>query len=139
MKDFAQEDGRARAERMREKAVAVAMKRKEEYLGARVPKELRDKVIRRAKDQGIPVSILIRNILTEAFQEVDSSSSPMLGTAASVDVNQGKYSEVLGWDKITLNKAFECAECGKGLHAGQQVSLGLGASRPVILCGDCKE
>ena len=40
------------------KARANAMKRKEEYLGARVPKELRDKVIAQADRLEIPVSIL---------------------------------------------------------------------------------
>lgn len=56
------------AQAMRNQALSVAMKRKEEFLGARVPKELRDKVTARANEEGIPVSILIRNILEEAFK-----------------------------------------------------------------------
>ncbi len=72
---------------MRNKALSVAMKRKEEFLGARVPKELREKVMARATDQGIPVSILIRNILEEAFKRppgfvsgAPSSSESLQGT-----------------------------------------------------------
>ena len=37
-----------------QRAHSIAMKRKEEYLGARVPKELREKVLRRAEELGIP-------------------------------------------------------------------------------------
>src|SRR3569832_1831157 len=54
---------------VRDQAMAMAMKRKEEYLGARVPRWLKDKVIERARDTGVPVSILIRIILEEAFRE----------------------------------------------------------------------
>lgn len=61
-----------RAQSMRDNALSVAMKRKEEFLGARVPKELRNKVTARANEQGIPVSILIRNILEEAFKSPPS-------------------------------------------------------------------
>ena len=63
--------GLAQARLMRDKARATAMKRKEEYLGARVPRELRSKVIARAAELGIPVSILIRNILEQAFSTAD--------------------------------------------------------------------
>ena len=63
------ERGINRAQTMRDQALSVAMKRKEEFLGARVPKELRDKVTARANEQGIPVSILIRNILEDAFKK----------------------------------------------------------------------
>src|SRR3990172_12224513 len=58
------------AGRMRERAVAQAMKRKEEYLGARVPRELKDRVLERAQELGIPASILIRQVLEEAFDTV---------------------------------------------------------------------
>jgi len=68
-----------RAQSMRDNALSVAMKRKEEFLGARVPKELRDKVTARASEQGIPVSILIRNILEEAFKSPPGSASSTRG------------------------------------------------------------
>ena len=63
-----------RAQAMRDKALSVAMKRKEEFLGVRVPKDLRDKVTDRANNLGIPVSILIRNILEEAFNGPKSAA-----------------------------------------------------------------
>ncbi|HKI81175.1 MAG TPA: hypothetical protein VKA04_05970, partial [Pseudodesulfovibrio sp.] len=55
-----------RGKTYRDKATSNAMQRKEEYLGARVPKELRDQVVQRASELGMPVSILIREILEEA-------------------------------------------------------------------------
>src|SRR3990172_6014097 len=62
------DSGMRHAKALRNKARSSGMMRKEEYLGARVPKELRDKVITQADMLGIPVSILIRNILEEAFR-----------------------------------------------------------------------
>lgn len=124
----------------RDKAVSMAMKRKEEYLGARVPKELRDRVIQRAKDMGIPVSILMRNILEEAFKEEGNSQVGGEISAAGLVISPvvGKFDAVLGWDRIVLNKSVPCTNCGVQLFAGKDVTLGLGAAQPVILCDMCK-
>lgn len=124
----------------RDKAVSMAMKRKEEYLGARVPKELRDRVIQRAKDMGIPVSILMRNVLEMAFKEDDASqvmgAMPVAGLAMNPVV--GKFDAVLGWERIVLNRSVPCTNCGVQLSAGKDVTLGLGAAEPVVLCDVCK-
>lgn len=124
-------EGKAR----RDKAVSMAMKRKEEYLGARVPKELRDHVIRRAKEMGIPVSILIRNILEESFKDSVQMSAP----GAENQSNKDKFSTVLGWEKIELNKDVLCYGCNSNLSLGKKVYLGLGAAEPVVLCNTCKD
>ena len=117
----------------REKAMSMAMRRKEEYLGARVPKELRDRVIQKAKEQGVPVSILIRNILEDAFNsEVESM-------VASDDLNKVAFDDVLGWEVITLNKSVNCASCGVQLGASEKAVLGLGLSKPLVICGGCKD
>lgn len=68
------------AQAMRDAAMSAAMQRKEEFLGARVPKELRDKVIRRAEHLNVPVSILIRTILEEAMR--DSPDTPVTPPAS---------------------------------------------------------
>jgi predicted DNA binding CopG/RHH family protein len=124
----------------RDKAVAMAMRRKEEYLGARVPKELRDRVIQRATDMGIPVSILMRNILEEAFREEDPGQiikeAPFKELPVTDDCR--KFDAVLGWERIVLNKAVPCTSCGVQLPAGKEVTLGLGAAQPVVLCNVCK-
>ncbi len=121
----------------REKAVSMAMKRKEEYLGARVPKELRDRVIQRAKEMGIPVSILIRNTLEEAFKEIPSDRS--VATAVSTaELSSDTFSSVLGWEKLLLNKNVACSGCGIQLLQSTEAYLGLGASEPVVICNACK-
>lgn len=124
----------------RDKAVTMAMKRKEEYLGARVPKELRDRVICRAAEMGVPVSILIRKTLEDAFG-VGGSGDVVDETSDVGDVNGapvGRFDSVLGWERIVLNRAVPCSVCGVQLAAGKNVTLGLGAAQPVILCDRCK-
>lgn len=135
--------GRRQAKAMRDNARAAAIKRKEEYLGARVPRELREKVIARANSLGIPVSILIRNILEEAFSGRsagmmdDDHPSPVSdsGTARAE-----RFPGVIGWERITLNRAMDCTGCGRPLSAGSSVTLGLPAPGEdhVILCNRCK-
>ena len=134
--------GQAQAQLRRDKARATAMKRKEEYLGARVPGELRAKVIDRANELGIPVSILIRNILEEAF------SVPATGSAAEQSVVRGSrpaenindYPNVIGWEQITLNRPMTCTGCARLIEAGARVTLGLTSPGEdhVILCSSCK-
>lgn len=132
--------GRKQANAMRDKARATAVKRKEEYLGARVPRELREKVIARADSLGIPVSILIRNILEEAFSG-RAGEAPESGRGDTVAGGRvGRFPGVIGWEEITLNRAMDCSGCGRGLNAGSSVTLGLGAPGEdhVILCDRCK-
>lgn len=121
----------------RDEAVAMAMTRKEGYLGARVSKELRDRVMRRAEVMGMPVSILIRNILEEAFKsEGDLSTQHVVPLSAGLEA--GCFDSVLGWGSVVLNKSALCTGCGVDLPAGKAAALGFGAARPVILCSVCK-
>jgi len=132
---------------VRDQALAIALKRKEEYLGARVPRELKDKVIERADKLGVPVSILIRNVLEEVFR--DDGKHPLGQSKLSVDmvadtrsaavVNQ--FPMVLGWEAIKLNRAVTCSHCGAKLRAGAYVTLGFGSpgQEHIILCDVCKE
>ena len=134
-----------------QRARSIAMKRKEEYLGARVPKELREKVLRRAEELGIPVSILIRDILITAFNNGGNAVEHMSATVRTGDESDvetsriretgTKFSSVLGWEEIRLNKAVACSNCGIGLTPGSIVTLGLGAPEGghVVLCNKCKE
>lgn len=145
-----------RAQAVRNQALSVAMKRKEEFLGARVPKELRDKVTARANEQGIPVSILIRNILEEAFKNpasVNNTYADKLPQEAAVSAEPAfegrahpyvaRFPAVLGWEMIRLNRQVDCSSCGKPLLPGTSVTLGLtsgvvqaGATH-IILCDRC--
>jgi len=127
------------------KAMAVALKRKEEYLGARVPKELKKRVIARAEELGIPVSILIRNTLADAFGGmVDEGGASISQADAYVDdssvIKANKFPMVLGWEEIRLNRSAACACCGKALGPGSYVTLGIAAhgEERIILCDVCK-
>jgi hypothetical protein len=136
MHEFARqmrELGRKQAKVMRDQGRAAAMKRKEEYLGARVPKDLREKVIAKADTLGIPVSILIRNILEEAFKGQAATSADAKRTV--------KFPDVIAWETITLNKDIACSECSRMLTAGSIAAWGLGLPREnqVVLCEKCRE
>ena len=131
-----------RANMMRQRAMNVAMKRKEEYLGARVPKALKEKVISRADELGIPVSLLLRKVLEEVFAEEQTILKLDL-IKNEVDERKSKaksYSNILGWKDIQLNKACECDSCGVNLKAGKEVFMGIGSdNESPILCKQCKE
>ncbi|MDX9741341.1 MAG: hypothetical protein RBT81_09215 [Gammaproteobacteria bacterium] len=141
MKDF--------ANRMREQAMSMgdrarreAMKRKEDYLGARVSRELRARVIARADELGIPVSILIRNVLEQAFMDeaprASSSSRPAASTERKAD---DVFAGVLAWERIVLNRGMNCGACAGSMAAGTVATLGIAApgEEHVILCAKCKE
>jgi len=116
------------AHKQREKALSAALKRKEEFLGARVPKELRNRVIDRANALGIPVSILIRNILEDAFVDSPQGSQHRTG-----------FGDVVGWEEIRLQRVVACSACGKRLDKGEGAHFGLGASVATVLCRSCLE
>ncbi len=135
------EDMRTIGKMRRDKAISMAMKRKEEYLGARVPKELRDRVVERAKRLGIPVSILIRNILEEAFKEdaVDSGVLSSFADSNDKNINLENFSSVIGWESIRLNKTVECSGCKVVLQKGTKAYIGLGSLQPVVVCCSCRD
>lgn len=121
----------------RDKAIKIAMKRKEEFLGARVPKELRNRVIERANELGIPVSILIRNILEDAFSGDKAPQSSQTGSSAE----NKKYTELLGWEQITLNKSIVCHHCGSDMNQGDNAHFGIGdpKGRQIVICEQCSK
>lgn len=131
---------------MRSKALAAAMKRKEEYLGARVPKELKDKVIKHAAGLGIPVSILIRKVLEGAFRDFGVDQSTTNSESQNVPGRHGgaapgKYPTVLGWENIRLNRQTPCADCGKNIMPATMVTVGLPVrgEEHIVLCEICSE
>lgn len=135
--------GRQYGERMREQARERADKRKAEYLGARVPAALREKVIARAESLGIPVSDLIREILEQAFAGTpDVRPAAPTPTAPTVErhLEPVNYSGIIGWETITLNQARACSACGVPLMPGQEVTFGLAldSNDHAILCRKCR-
>jgi len=124
------------------KALAIAMKRKEEYLGARVPKELKERVIKRAKDLDIPVSLLIRKVLEEAFAGTRRPYwDPDIKGTDNDALASARFPSVLGWESIRLNRSATCAGCGTELRAGKQVTMGISPPEEarILLCNVCRE
>jgi len=132
-----------RAKAMREQALSIAEKRKQEYLGARVPKVLREQILLRASALEIPVSILIRNILTDYIENIDVNHSAQkkeeTQDGAFEKTKRNGLDEVIGWEKLTLNKGVVCIGCSKQLNKGDRVVFGVVPSKShVILCKQCK-
>ena len=129
---------------MREKAMSIAMKRKEEYLGARVPKALKERVIVKADEMGIPVSLLIRRILEEAFSDNMDTSAATHTVDTSKPVvespKQEKFSDIIGWKNMEVNLDRSCERCREPLPKGTVAELGFTSSDTgyVIVCHQCK-
>lgn len=131
---------------MREKAMAIAMKRKEEYLGARVPKALKERVIKKADEMNIPVSLLIRRLLEQTFPE--GSAAPVKldidnvteAAAKPVSSPKEKYADIIGWKEIEVSQDRSCERCREPLPKGSMASLGFTSTDAgyVILCPTCK-
>jgi hypothetical protein len=133
---------------LKTKALSIAMKRKEEFLGARVPKALKEKVIARSAVLGIPASILIRKILEEAFSESGANRRVAEDATHGNDEFQlpgkiaaTKFPTVLGWEKIRLNRRMACTGCGARIDPGIYATLGLSirGDEHIILCEVCSE
>ena len=140
--DKLREQAARRGKAGRRKAATAARHRKEEYLGARVPRELRERVIQRAGALGMPVSIFLRQILEQALDgpRAEVRPSPEGPRAAGGRHDGGRFPDVLGWEEIRLNKSVACAECGSPLAAGTRATLGLAGAGAghVVLCQRCK-
>ncbi len=144
MSEMSSDKGRKQGGKMREKAMAMAMKRKEEYLGARVPKALKDRVIAKADEMNIPVSLLIRRVLEEAFSDGTDRQNEwsfLTSTKAENKVNEvDKLADVIGWKAMEINQDRSCERCREPLPKGENVALGFSASDSgyVIVCHPCK-
>ena len=136
-------DAVQQAENRRNKALSVAAKRKEEFLGARVPKVLKERVMARADELGIPVSLLIRKVLEEVFADVGQAPLAEMADQLKSHRNGGAetgFSAVLGWKSLELNRIHACDCCGKSLAAGTEAVMGVTPDNGMmIICGACKE
>lgn len=136
------------ASRRRQEAMNFAMKRKEEFIGARVPKALKEKIISRAQAMDIPVSLLLRRVLEEVFLESPGQrGSNLINTLRQEADNNAnnlkdkRFEQVLGWNPMELQQNVECVACGQVLRAGQSAFMALGNELAVslIVCAQCKE
>ncbi|RMH14848.1 MAG: hypothetical protein D6698_12145 [Gammaproteobacteria bacterium] len=135
MRDLA----RKHAEAMREKAQERARKRKEEYLGARVSRELRDRVFRCAEQQNIPVSLLLRQVLEQAFPSDEKDARATFQGVSSPSQPGMNDAEILAWNEVRLGRSVSCQSCKTRLEKGSVAMMGLSdhTSDQPILCEVC--
>ncbi len=130
-------DPARRARAARDRAVRIAMRRKEEYIGTRVPRELKERVIEQAAREGVPVSLLVRRVLEEAFGVPMSAEPPVhrSGAASALDL-----AAVLAWQSVELAQAAHCVRCGRSLREGESAWLAVGVEpAPSLVCDSCRQ
>ena len=139
--------GQEQATKMREKAMNFATKRKEEFIGARVPKALKEKIINRANELDIPVSLLMRRVLEEVFLDGEGGRQSGLinSLRAEADNTSNKlkdkrFEQMLGWNQLLLNRDVVCEICDSKMVAGIQAFVGVSLSQdaPLVICASCK-
>jgi hypothetical protein len=132
--------------------------RKEHVLHTRVPASLDRHVKRRARNLGISVSTVVRNVLLSTFGLVEGivtdSANIALAIAGEDAMSRGDHprgrgvppaattaagSDILGWQEATLNVNAVCARCNAVLRRGARAAIGV-RDRPgprAILCKRC--
>ena len=144
MGEMNRERAMSQGEKMRQKAMAAAMKRKEEYLGARVPKELKERVIEQAEQMNIPVSLLIRRVLEDAFSSDSSKQQDWSGIKTQPVKKESnktdRFADIIGWKSMEVNQDRSCERCREPLPKGSEAMLGFSStdSGYVIVCRQCK-
>jgi hypothetical protein len=127
--------------------------RKDKVIQTRVPKELESSLREAAERERVPVSQLIRNVLSDSFQLVDSivaDSSQLvenvtrdarrLALSASGEAERdgdfvpardgGEAAQALldavdAWQDVIVNKPDRCVHCGTEVKRGQRAFRGL--------------
>jgi hypothetical protein len=132
--------------------------RKERVLHTRVPESLDRHVKRRARNLGLSVSTVVRNVLLNTFGLVEDIVTDSANIALSITgeeampgagrVHAGGISEpesapttsaILGWQEAILNVNAVCAECNVLLPKGTAAAIGV-RERPgprAIICTTC--
>lgn len=129
--------------------MAATKTTKERVLHTRVPEALEAQIKQVADALRVPVSSLVRNILEDSMQALESAASRGLSEVQTIleqsikaraERRQEKeFHDVIGWQPLSLNQATKCARCGRALHAGEPAHLGV-KERPgprVIICARC--
>jgi hypothetical protein len=124
-------------------------KKKERVLHARISDSLDQELKDRASDLGVSVSNLVRNVLLNTFGLVESVVKDGASVARSargeslpVEPVSSSEPEVLGWQKLILNKNALCTTCNAILPKGTEAAIAV-VNRPqhleprLTLCTAC--
>lgn len=124
---------------------------KERVIHTRVPESLETELRERARELGMSVSNLVRNVLGHAFGLVGDvvADSHAIAQAARGGRKDDKKKEaassaapitiddVLGWQPIVLGKNAVCAKCNAILPKGKDAAVGVGTQ--LVVCPPCLE
>ena len=126
--------------------------RKERVLHTRVPDSLDRHIKRRARNLGMSVSTVVRNVLLTTFGLVEDIVSDSTDIALAVTGHQEparrgrggppstpSASEVLGWQEAVLNLNAVCDRCNAILQKGSRAGIGVREQPgpPAIICPQC--
>lgn len=127
--------------------------RKERVLHTRVPDSLDRHIKRRARNLGMSVSTVVRNVLLTTFglvEDIVSDSTDIALAATGHETGLGRHrgarrtsqapaTEVLAWQEAVLNRNAVCDECNAILPKGSRAALGI-REQPgprAIICAAC--
>jgi hypothetical protein len=120
-------------------------KKKQKVLHTRVSEELEQDLKSKAAHLGISVSNLVRNVL---LNTVDLVETVVVDSARIADSARGlasptappphKSRAVVGWQELTLNLNAICARCNEILRKGEKAAVAVPISDPPsVLCPGC--
>ena len=134
--------------------------RKDQLVQTRVPGELSQTLRDAAKKNRVTVSQLIRNVLEDTFDLVDTvvADAVSLGHGVKRDALRiaetakrgkrmatspaGSLGGVDAWQEVLLNRDVQCARCGVIVTRGSKAAFGVGgdpAQPKVWLCASCAQ
>ncbi|MFQ5352388.1 MAG: hypothetical protein ACE5EO_09620 [Candidatus Krumholzibacteriia bacterium] len=129
--------------------------RKERVLHTRIPEALDEEIKAQARQLGVSVSNLVRNILKntlglvgDVVEDTANLTSRALGGApeatqpgAERPTHALRPSAVVGWQQITLNVNAVCANCNAILEKGSDAAAAVGGNpvAPDLICPPCLE
>ena len=128
-----------------------AAERKERVLHTRVPASLDRHLKHRARNLGMSVSTVVRNVLLNTFGLVEDivadgtnvalslAGQPTLPRAGGAEPDPARDAAILGWQDVVLNRNAVCDRCNAVLRKGARATLGIpeGAGPRTIVCRRC--
>ena len=123
--------------------------RKEKVLQARISPSLDRELKRRARNLGMSVSTVVRNVLLHTFDLVEDIVSDSTNVALSIagdeslksDGHRGSSSDttVLGWQEAILNLNAICDQCNAILPKGSKATIGFQRTHGAYTtrCSEC--
>lgn len=134
----------------KDKAARSSRQTKDKVLQARIPDDLDEELRDRARTLGLSVSSIVRNVLLNTFDLVESVVADSSQIASAVKgksqnsrqpLNKGSQDgseQVLGWQEITLNRNALCESCNAILAKGTHASIGVPVQdNASFLCLSC--